>query len=96
MHRKLIDNFINIVTRKYFRFDGRAGRTEFWLFFLAVFIVNIVLGFIPKAGGILGLVWTLGVLLPTLGVTARRLHDIGKSGWIQLVGLIPLIGGLFC
>ena len=79
MPQKLIGNFINIVTKKYFCFNGRAGRAEFWLFFLAVFIVNTILGFVPKIGGILGLVWALGMLLPTLGVTARRLHDRNKS-----------------
>ena len=34
------------------------------------------------------------MLLPSIGVTARRLHDVGKSGWLQLIGLIPLIGGI--
>ena len=94
MPQKLIGNFINTVTKKYFCFNGRAGRAEFWLFFLAVFIVNTILGFVPKIGGILGLVWALGMLLPTLGVTARRLHDRNKSGWMILVSLIPLIGTL--
>ena len=44
MPQKLIGNFINIVTKKYFCFNGRAGRAEFWLFFLAVFIVNTIFG----------------------------------------------------
>ena len=77
MPQKLIGNFINIVTRKYFCFNGRAGRAEFWLWILATCIVSTVLGFIPKIGTILSFIWTLAVLLPSLGVTARRLHDLG-------------------
>ena len=94
MPQKLIGNFINIVTKKYFCFNGRAGRMEFWLWILASFIISAVLGAVPKIGSILSLIWTLAVLLPTLGVTARRLHDRNKSGWMILISLIPLIGGL--
>ena len=91
MPQKLIGNFINIVTRKYFCFNGRAGRAEFWLWILATCIVSTVLGFIPKIGTILSFIWTLAVLLPSLGVTARRLHDRNKSGWTILITLIPFI-----
>lgn len=94
MVQKLISNFMNIVTGKYFCFNGRAGRAEFWLWILAIFIVSAVLGIVPKIGSILSGVWTLVVLLPTLGVTARRLHDRNKSGWLILISFIPLIGGL--
>ena len=62
MPQKLISNFINIVTRKYICFYGRAGRAEFWLWILATFIVSTVLGFIPKIGTILSFKWTLAVL----------------------------------
>ena len=94
MPQRLISNFLNIVTGKYFCFEGRAGRAEFWLWLLAISIVSTVLGFIPKIGSILSFIWTLAVLLPSLGVTARRLHDRNKSGWMILVSLIPLIGSL--
>ncbi|NMD89243.1 DUF805 domain-containing protein [Victivallis vadensis] len=94
MPQKVISNFINIVTGKYFCFNGRAGRAEFWLWILVMFLVSAVLGFIPKIGAILGLIWTLAMLLPSLGVTARRLHDRNKSGWMILVCLIPFIGTL--
>ena len=85
MPQKVISNFINILTRKYFCFTGRAGRTEFWLWILVMFIVSTVLGFVPKIGS---------MLLPSLGVTARRLHDRNKSGWTILITLIPFIGAL--
>ena len=61
MPQKLIGNFINILTRKYFCFTGRAGRAEFWLWILVMFIVSTVLGFVPKIGSILSLIWTLAV-----------------------------------
>lgn len=61
---------------------------------LATFVIGFVLGLIPKADGILAGLWNLAVLLPYLGVTARRLHDTGKSAWLILLGLIPFIGAL--
>ena len=91
----LIANTKMIVTQKYFCFEGRAGRKEFWMWFLAVCIVNFILGLIPgKVGMILTAIFSLAVLLPYLGVTARRLHDTGKSGWMMLLALIPFVGAL--
>ena len=92
--KDLVNNFTTIITKKYFCFEGRAGRKEFWMWVLAVFIINFVLNLIPKAGPILSAVFGLAVLLPALSVTARRLHDTGKSGWMQLLALIPVVGGL--
>ena len=91
---EIINNFKTIITKKYICFDGRAGRGEFWRFILVSVVVSTILGFIPKAGQILQVLWSLALLLPTLGVTARRLHDRGKSGWLQLLALIPVIGGI--
>ena len=91
---QIINNFKTILTEKYICFDGRAGRGEFWRFILVSVVVSTILGFIPKAGQILQVLWSLALLLPTLGVTARRLHDRGKSGWLQLLALIPVIGGI--
>ncbi|MBP5321874.1 MAG: DUF805 domain-containing protein [Kiritimatiellae bacterium] len=90
--KKLIDNAKTILSQKYFCFEGRAGQGEFWMWVLAVMIAHFISGLIPKAGPILGLVITLGTLLPYLGVTARRLHDRGKSGWLQLLAFIPIVG----
>lgn len=91
----LVDNFVSMFTKKFFCFEGRAGRKEFWMFFLANFIVNTILGFIPgKVGMIIQLIYGLAILLPFLGVIARRLHDIGKSGWMQLLAFIPFVGGI--
>ena len=94
--KTLIDNAKDIVTTKYFCFDGRANRAEFWQWVLAVFVINIVLGIVDSIIGkpILQGLFGLAVLLPGLGVTARRLHDRGMSGWMQLLALIPFIGAI--
>lgn len=95
--QEMIENCKTIFTKKYFCFAGRADRKEFWMWVLALIIINFILFilrlFIP-ALAFLSLLFSLAVLLPSLGVTARRLHDTGKSGWLQLLGLIPMIGGL--
>ena len=92
MVQKLIGNFLYILTRKYLCLSGRAGQAEFWLWILALFIISTVLGFIPKIGSLLSGIWMLVAILPSWGVTVRRLHDRNKSGWMILIGLIPVIG----
>lgn len=77
--------FVDAVTtclRKYVDFSGRASRSEFWYFTLAYGIASNI----PFIGAII----SLALLLPSLAVSARRLHDTGKSGWWQV-----LPGGLF-
>ena len=83
------------VLKKYAEFNGRARRKEYWMFFLFNVIISIVLGVIEAmvgGPGIVGGLYALAVLLPALGVTVRRLHDTGRTGWWILVGLIPFIG----
>jgi uncharacterized membrane protein YhaH (DUF805 family) len=89
------------VLKKYTVFDGRAGRPEYWYFVLFNFIAGIVLGIADSllgtfsSGariGLLGGIYSLAVLCPSIGVGIRRLHDIGRSGWWLLIGLIPLVG----
>lgn len=82
-----------VYLEKYVCFTGRANRAEFWYAFLFSFLVSTIIGFIPGTfGSVLTILWSLAVLLPTLGVSARRLHDINKTGWLILLSLIPLIG----
>ena len=84
------------LTENYANFNGRAARPEYWLFFLfyiVVYILGIVLDSITGFG-LFTLIVTLGLLLPSLAVGARRLHDTGKSGWFQLLYIIPVLGFL--
>ena len=83
--------------KKYAVFSGRARRSEFWYFQLFCLLGNIIFSFwVSKSETteILGLIFFLVTLLPTLAVTVRRLHDLGRSGWLILVALIPFIGVL--
>ena len=74
---------------KYADFNGRAARPEFWWFMLAQIVVLLIAGMVSN---LLEALVSLGLLLPGLAVGARRLHDIGKSGWLQLLWLLPIIG----
>lgn len=83
------------VLKKYVVFSGRARRKEFWMFVLINFLVTIGIAIIEGiigTGGLVGALYGLAVLLPTLAVAVRRLHDTNRSGWWLLIGLIPLIG----
>jgi uncharacterized membrane protein YhaH (DUF805 family) len=88
-------NYYTEVLKKYTVFSGRARRAEFWMFTLINLIISLVLAGIDAALGltnVFGGIYSLAVLLPSLGVSCRRLHDIDRSGWWLLIGLIPLIG----
>jgi len=75
--------------KKYAEFNGRATRSEFWWWVLFTFLFSAFLQLLSQK---LGSIFSLAVFLPSIAVTSRRLHDIGRSGWWQLIGLIPLIG----
>lgn len=74
---------------KYVDFNGRASLSEYWWFVLFVFGVGILISFISDT---LSAVFYLGMLLPSIAAATRRLHDTGRSGWWQLIVLIPLLG----
>ena len=94
---------------KYATFNGRATRPEYWWWILAMIILFTVLGLIdgaviapllgfeafdPEADQPVSFIASLGLLLPNLAVSARRLHDTDRSAWWLLLGLIPVIGTL--
>ncbi|MGR3461728.1 MAG: DUF805 domain-containing protein [Roseovarius sp.] len=81
-----------VLTDNYANFSGRAARSEFWWFALFVLVVSLVLQLI--LGDIVSAIFSLAVLLPSIAVAVRRLHDVDRSGWWYLLVLIPLIGGL--
>lgn len=92
--------------KKYADFQGRARRSEYWLFSLFCFIVGMVFTILRIATGgleslesgrmdpigILNLVFSLAILVPSLAVGFRRLHDTNRSAWWILIGIIPIIG----
>ena len=92
---ELIANFRRVVTRHYFDFHGRATRAQFWQYVLVYLAITILVDFIGFR--ILSALWLLGLCLPTAGVTIRRLHDIGRSGWWLLLPIVPafLMGSFF-
>ena len=86
------------LTTKYARFSGTATRREFWTFFFALLVVELtafIFVFIPVFGILMGIFYILFAfytLVPALAVGARLLHDMGHSGWWQLLQLIPIFG----
>ena len=91
------------VKEKYAHFEGRATRSEFWYFYLFTLIISIPydMAMIFRSFGLevaamisggLYIIFCLALFLPQLGVTIRRLHDTGKSGWYWLIVLIPIAG----
>lgn len=89
------------VLRKYAVFNGRARRKEYWMFTLFNFIFMLVAYILDSifsgnmGYGFIYMIYSLAVLLPSLAVSVRRLHDIGKSGWYILLAFIPIIGGIW-
>jgi len=80
---------ISTCLKKYASFDGIASRSEFWWFFLFLLLAGMALGLVSD---VLAGVFNLATLLPSLAVGTRRLHDTDRSGWFQLLWLVPVVG----
>lgn len=80
--------------KKYVEFCGRATRKEYWMFVLFYILFDIFFKLIDLSFGTewISVIYSLLLLLPLLGLSTRRLHDIGRSGWWQLLIFIPIIG----
>lgn len=80
----------------YANFKGRTNKRNFWLAVLANVIVSFVVGLVTVLIGlpVIGMIYMFAILIPSLALEIRRLHDIGKSEWYILLALIPLIGTL--
>lgn len=96
--------YLKVVRDNYANFEGRARRQEYWMFtlinVLIFFVLAFVSGLLADSGDasvipiiIIG-VYFLAILVPSIAVTVRRLHDTGKSGWYYLLSFIPYIGGI--
>ena len=94
---------VKAVFSKYATFEGRARRSEYWWFVLFNMIVSILLALLfgnghgmgegaMMGGNLASNLWWLATILPSLAVGARRLHDIDRTGWWQLIWFVPLIG----
>ena len=85
----MLEMYKKVVLENYANFNGRARRREYWLFFLANLIISFVLGFIAglisPSLAMIANIYSLAVLLPSIAVAIRRMHDIGKSGWFILI-----------
>lgn len=82
--------------KKYAEFSGRATRTQYWMFILFFMIIYFVLALIDVLVGtmVLAFIFNIAAFLPSIAIAARRLHDTGRTGWWQLLVLIPLIGAI--
>lgn len=88
--------FVDVLKNQYLDFNGRATRTQFWMFnlyvFIIVFAISLIAGLLKLP--VLATLAVLAVLLPSIGISVRRVRDLGISGWFILIGLIPVIGGI--
>ena len=82
--------------KRYADFTGRAKRQEYWMFILFYVIFYLMLSVIDAVIGIpvLSSLYSLALFIPSISIAARRLHDTSRSGWWQLIALIPLIGAI--
>lgn len=96
-------NAVKNVFSNYVTFSGRASRSEYWFFVLFVILASFILSFVDAALGVYSLkaqigilsgIFSLAVLLPSIAVAVRRLHDTGSSGWWVLLIFVPLLGAI--
>lgn len=98
-----MDWYLKVLRENYANFEGRARRTEYWMFqlfnVLAIVVLEVLMGVSAKIAPVLGIpfglviiVYALGIIVPSIAVTTRRLHDTDRSGWWQLLQLVPIIG----
>ena len=94
---------IKLFFRNYTNFKGRSTRSEYWWWALAVFIIAFVLTILQALtmysklsylfSGI-QVLWGLAIVIPSIALSIRRVHDVGRSGWWFLINLVPVVGGI--
>ncbi len=85
--KQIIESFRRVLTYHYADFHGRTARAEFWQYILVYLVISILLNILGIR--LLSTVVELALLVPTLAIAVRRLHDVDKSGWLILVPLVP-------
>jgi len=80
---------IRVCFSKYADFTGRASRSEYWWFFLFIVLASLGASMISN---VLSVIFSLATLLPSIAAATRRLHDTNRSGWWQLICLVPVVG----
>ncbi len=89
--------YLSCLKEHYADFKGRARRKEYWMFVLFNFIASwvlVILGSLIKFPW-LSYIYALAVLVPSLAVLVRRLHDTGRSGWWFFIGFVPIVGAIW-
>ena len=98
---EIIANFLDVVKNKYVQFTGRAGRKEYWLFYLVNFALYLLFVILTSIFGngvltlIISVIYTLfglAILLPGIALCVRRLHDVGKGGGWAFIVFVPIVG----
>ena len=84
--------YLKVVAENYANFEGRARRKEYWMFVLFNSIISVILNMIEPT---VYLIYVLAILVPSIAVLVRRLHDVRKSGWFMFIALIPIIGSIW-
>lgn len=82
--------FLSVISKEFFCFEGVADRKKFWYFFIFSLIIGIILNFLP----LLIYIYAFAIVLPSLGLAARRLNDAGFSPLFLLLCLFPVLGPL--
>lgn len=90
-------NYFLEVLRKFNVFSGRSSRAEYWYSCLVIFLIQLVLMFLGEIIDFkhLSNIFTILMILPGIALSVRRLHDVNKSGWMLLLGLIPVVGSIW-
>lgn len=87
--------YLTVIHGHYFDYAGRAGRKEFWQFAITHLVIVLIISRIEASiekSEVAGSIYLLFLYTPSITVTIRRLHDTGRSGFWQLIGLIPSFG----
>ncbi|MFC4480250.1 DUF805 domain-containing protein [Flavobacterium chungangensis] len=91
----MLEVYKKVVMQNYANFDGRARRKEYWMFFLINIITGVVIGILAALISekllIVANIYNLAILVPSIAVAVRRMHDVGKSGWFILIPFYNLV-----